>query len=173
MIVVSVTRMNNYVFITITYRTRTRSLFYDDNLRSPPLHETRAAEGQDCPCTVVCEIAKCNLVLGRFSGTPPLPEKYWTKLFPEVPYPSIKNKSGTGPGVESRCSQCHSVVGKGRTHKCSKSKMQDNLHKLVKQMSLKSKEKIGGKVLKSIFEDKKAAARVGTILLATGVRNCL
>lgn len=137
------------------------------NLRPPPLHETRAAESQICPCTV-CEIAKCNLVPGGFSGTPLLPEKYWAMLFPNVPYPVKKTQTKPGPGVESRCAQCHAVVGKGRSHKCTKTKMQDNLHKIVKNKSLKSKEKIGGKVLKSLFEDKDKTARGGTVLLATG-----
>ena len=46
--------------------------------------------------------------------------------------------------------------------------MQDNLHKLVKSKSMKSKEKIGANVLKNIFEDKVVSARGGTVLLSIG-----
>ena len=46
--------------------------------------------------------------------------------------------------------------------------MQDNLHKLVKQKSLKSKEKIVGKVLKNIFQEKVVSTRGGTVSLSTG-----
>ena len=41
-------------------------------------------------------------------------------------------------------------------------------HNIVKSKSLKSKEKIGGKVLKTIFEEKDVSSRGGTVLLATG-----
>ena len=91
-------------------------------------------------------------------------------LYPDVPYPDKKTKSGSGPTVESRCAKCHAVVGKGRSHKCTKMYMQDNLHKLVKQRSLKSKEKLGGKILKNIFEEKGVTPRGGTVLLSTGGR---
>ena len=72
------------------------------------------------------------------------------------------------PTTETRCTYCNGVVGKGRSHKCSKVRMQDNLHNLVKQKSMKSKEKIGSKVLKTIFDDKGLSKRGGTVLLSTG-----
>ena len=46
--------------------------------------------------------------------------------------------------------------------------MQKNLHQLVKQKSLKSKEKIGGKIVKNIFDDKGVSQAGGTVLLCTG-----
>ena len=49
--------------------------------------------------------------------------------------------------------------------------MQNNLHKLVKQKSLKSKEKIGGNILKNIFESKGENKRGGTVFLSTGGGN--
>ena len=70
--------------------------------------------------------------------------------------------------TETRCTVCSSVVGKGRTHKCSKQQMQDNLHRLVAQKSLKSKEKIASNVIKHIFDDKGVSRRGGTVLLSTG-----
>ena len=38
----------------------------------------------------------------------------------------------------------------------------------MKSRSLKSKEKIGGKVIKGIFDDKNVSRRGGTVLLTTG-----
>ena len=70
--------------------------------------------------------------------------------------------------VEKRCSKCSSVVGKGRTHKCTKAKMQENLHKIVKQKSFRSKQQIGGKIIKSIFDDEGVSKQGGTVMLATG-----
>ena len=70
--------------------------------------------------------------------------------------------------MENRCSNCHGIIGRGRLHKCTKAAGQDNLHKLVKNKSLKSKEKIGGKVIKDIFDEKHVSRRGGTVMLATG-----
>lgn len=72
------------------------------------------------------------------------------------------------PNIEKRCSFCSAVVGKGRTHKCTKKNMQDNLHKIVKNKSLKSKEKIGSKIIKTLFDDKGGNRRGGTVILSTG-----
>ena len=72
------------------------------------------------------------------------------------------------PPAERRCTLCSSVVGKGRTHKCTKQQMRENLHKLVAQKSMKSKEKIASNVIKHIFEDKGVNKRGGTVLLSTG-----
>lgn len=88
-------------------------------------------------------------------------------LFPDQPYPSPR-VSATKPPVENRCSSCHGLVGRGRLNKCTKTAGQDNLHKLVKNKSLKSKEKIGGKVIKEIFDEKNVTRRGGTVMLATG-----
>ena len=140
------------------------------NLRHPAVHSTRAVEDSCCPCSV-CEMARCTLTPGAIGSViPQLQEKYWNLLYPDTPYPVVKAKTKPGPVVEHRCAQCHGVVGKGRSHKCSKIAMQDNLHKIVKNKSMKSKEKIGGNVLKNIFEDKVVSARGGTVLLSTGGR---
>ena len=72
------------------------------------------------------------------------------------------------PAVEKRCTNCQALVGKGRLHNCSKKDMQDNLHKLVKSKSLKSKEKIGSKIIKDIFMAKDVSRKGGTVFLTTG-----
>ena len=46
--------------------------------------------------------------------------------------------------------------------------MQENLHKIVKQKSLKSKEKIASNVIKNIFDNKGVNKRGGTVMLSTG-----
>ena len=46
--------------------------------------------------------------------------------------------------------------------------MQDNLHKLVNQKSLKSKEKIGSKLIKSLFDQKGVICKGEIVLLSTG-----
>ena len=51
---------------------------------------------------------------------------------------------------------------------CTKTAGQDNLHKMVKNKCLKSKGKIGGKVIKEIFDEKNVTRRGGTVMLATG-----
>ena len=72
------------------------------------------------------------------------------------------------PALEKRCTNCQALVGKGRLHNCSKKDMQDNLHKLVKSKSLKSKEKIGSKIIKDIFMAKDVSRKGGTVFLTTG-----
>ena len=42
--------------------------------------------------------------------------------------------------------------------------MQENLHKIVKQKSLKSKEKIASNVIKNIFDTKGVNKRGGTVI---------
>ena len=135
-----------------------------DNLIQAPLHGTRSFDPQDCPCTV-CQIAKSNLTPGGSSGHR-LEEKFWKILFPDLEYPKPKH---VGIQVTSRCTSCRSIVGKGKSHKCTKTKNQDNLHKLVKQSSLKSKEKVGSNILKTIFEEKITSTRGGTVQLTTGI----
>ena len=56
-----------------------------ENLIPPPVHHTRKSEDQSCPCTV-CEMCKVNLTKGSGPSGPML-EKYWTLLFPDLPYP--------------------------------------------------------------------------------------
>ena len=145
-----------------------RKLFHPkySNLNPPPVHATRQTEGRGCTCTV-CKIAKTSLTPGPLHGKN-LQEEFWNILFPDMPYPTPNLKPKTAAPVETRCAQCHAMRGKGRYHKCTKVAMQDNLHKLVKQKSLKSKEKIGGKVLKNIFHEKVVSARGGNVALTTG-----
>ena len=143
---------------------RGRKLYIPDfeNMTPPPTHSTRSTDDSDCVCTA-CQICRSNQ---GFRTSNQLDEQFWKILFPDQPYPG--KASGKKSSVENRCSDCHGLVGKGRSHKCSKTAGQDNLHKLVKQKSLKSKEKIGAKVIKGIFDDKNVSRRGGTVMLATG-----
>ena len=81
-----------------------------------------------------------------------LPPRFQTLLFPgdeelEVSKPAV-------PQVESRCTFCGSVVGKGRSHKCSKATARENKLGLVRNMSLKSKERTARDMLVHIFDEK-------------------
>ena len=129
----------------------------------------RGAEGEFCLCTV-CEIAKQNLTPGQFRGKSKLTEKHWNLIFPHKEYPKQNTIHKKAPPVESRCTACNSVIGKGRSHKCTKQEMRKNLHNIVKKKSIKTKEKIGAKIIKEIFDDKKVNRRGGTVLLSTGGR---
>ena len=139
------------------------------NMTPPPSHTTRASDDQPCPCTA-CAIARCNIYPGHFltNKTTPLAEKFWKLLFPEETFPALKSYTTTMPPVEKRCTSCQALVGKGRLHKCTKKDMQDNLHKMVRGKSLKSKEKIGSKIIKDLFDAKDSSKKGGTVLLATG-----
>ena len=72
-------------------------------------------------------------------------------LFPEGSPP--KCKVDNKPNVESRCTACGSVVGKGRTHKCNKVTSRENTLGLVNKMSLKSKERTTRDALMALFEE--------------------
>lgn len=132
------------------------------NMTPPPAHSTRSTDDSECECTV-CQIFRSNQ---GFRHTNLLEEQFWNILFPDQPYPSTAKSER--PQVESRCGSCYSLIGKGRVHKCNKRTGQDNLHKMVKSKSLKSKEKIGAKVIKGIFDDKNVNKRGGTVMLASG-----
>ena len=51
--------------------------------------------------------------------------------------------------------------------------MQENLHNLVQQKSLRSKEKIGSKLINELFESKEVSKKGGTVELTTGGPNKL
>ena len=98
-----------------------------------------------------------------------LPTRYQTLLFPDQVIDDYSKKHQ----VESRCVECGSVVGKGRTHKCNRTTKRENVLGLVRQMSLKSKERTARDALLNIFEDKgvKRSPKSGTnTTLNTGGR---
>ena len=131
----------------------------------PLTYYIRTCYSQLCPCTV-CKIAAENLTGG--SSPSMLREEYWRVLFPGVPYP-VQARSKL-KSVEKRCAFCSALIGKGRSHKCTKTAKQDNLHNLVGRSSPKTRQKVGSKIIKSIFDNEGVNPNGGTILLSTSGR---
>ena len=70
------------------------------SMRFPPVHSTRANDDSSCPCTV-CEIARITITPGAFQqAIPQLQQKYWNMLYPDTPYPVVKDKAKPSPVVE-------------------------------------------------------------------------
>ena len=142
-----------------------------DKISAPITYTTRAQADVPCNCTI-CLLMRDTLRPGKaYSKQKTLPTPFQTLLFPD----EVVNisTSGNKPQVESRCVDCGSVVGKGRTHKCNKSTKRENVLGLVRQMSLKSKERTARDALINIFEDKgvKRSPKSGTnTTLNTGGR---
>ena len=66
------------------------------------------------------------------------------------------------------CSKCFSIVSKGVSHICKKTRKQANLAEMVKSSSIKSKSKVTSEVLKDICSDPGVTLRGGEIKLSTG-----
>ena len=121
-----------------------------DNLTSPLMYSTRAQADQPCNCTI-CLIMRDTIKPGNNIGKlKALPSRFQALLFPDSQ--DVESVKKSKPEVESRCTACGSVVGKGRTHKCHKSTARENTLGLVRKMSLKSKEKLARDTLLTIFE---------------------
>ena len=136
------------------------------NMTPPPSHSSRLASDNQCTCTA-CEIAKITIFPGKISKTTPLTEFYWKLLYPDIPYPTPK-LSTPKLSVQKRWKECFAVIGKGRVHNCTKKVMQENIHQIVINKSLNSKEKITGIIIKDIFDDKMISKKGGTVQLKTG-----
>ena len=65
------------------------------------------------------------------------------------------------------CDYCFSEIGKGKTHACTRSTMQDNLFQLVRNNSEKLKEQVTSRLLKEICEVKEITTSGGITKLAT------
>ena len=90
-----------------------------DNLTSPLMYSTRAQADQPCNCTI-CLIMRDTIKPGNNIGKlKALPSRFQALLFPDSQ--DVESVKKSKPEVESRCTACGSIVGKGRTHKCHKS----------------------------------------------------
>ena len=115
----------------------------------------RASEDMPCECTVFnfarVTIKPGNISVGTNQGKG-LPNEFFKLIFPELEQPV--NISDKKPGHSKRCDKCGSLIGKGRSHKCSKSVTRANTLGIIRTMSLKSKERTTRDALVDIFEDK-------------------
>ena len=120
-------------------------------LKLPPYPQSRATKDQDYSCTI-CKTSKCNLTPGTCAGTSLLAENYWLTLYlyptHTLPYSKKKTKLVSWKKVENICTNFMLLL-EVTGHKYTKIEMQDNIYnKLEKQRFLRSKEKIGRKILK-------------------------
>ena len=131
------------------------------NLASPH-PSTRAADGTPCQCTV-CQIARFNRPPGA-GGFKDLPLVFKSLIFPGS---TIQSSSSPDPDHVKLCKKCFAVIGRGRSHVCTKTEMRNNLSGIVKSRSKKSKGKVVASGLRAIFEDE-GHKRGGATTLPTG-----
>ena len=140
-----------------------------DDLKSPIFDATRAQDDIKCQCTI-CQIARVSLKSGliNFNTHKGLPLEFWPLMFPHKVIPEPKGKTT----VEKKCGGCGSLIGKDRSHKCTKATARANTIGIIRSMSLKSKERTTRDTLMNIFEDKgvKKSPSGSKTTLATGGR---
>ena len=65
------------------------------------------------------------------------------------------------------CSYCHTEVGQGRPHDCTRTEMQENLFDMIRHKSDKTQQQVTSKMLDALFDDKGVSKQGGVALLAT------
>ena len=125
------------------------------SLVKPVTINTRLGDNETCHCTI-CDIARLNghefksyqktqgIILGRPA-----------EKIPETQY------------TISKCSLCHSEIGRGKVHECTRTTRHDNLVDLVRSHSEKTQEQVTSKLLDAIFEEKGVSKEGGSTTLAT------
>ena len=121
-----------------------------------PLPCTRANSDQICQCSV-CIVART-----------PFPQDVKKFLSEFVFRPADPMESTSAPTVRPQCTICLSYVGKGMAHVCTKATRNQNQEKYVKANSTKSKSKVTGALVKSVFQDQGVSQRGGTLEIKTG-----
>ena len=91
--------------------------------------------------------------------------KYENDLRQKSGRPRLKEVEAAEP--VSICSYCHTEVGQGRPHECTRTEMQGNLFDLIRHKSEKTQEQVTSKMLDAIFQDKGVSKQGGVALLAT------
>ena len=126
-----------------------------DELQKPKTISTRSTTNTVCECSI-CQI-------GRLSGWDY--RKYEKDMRQKAGRPRLSEPDIAFP--MSVCSYCHSEIGQGKPHDCSRSEMQENLFDMIRQKSEKTQEQVTSKMLDAIFQDKGASKQGGETLLAT------
>ena len=125
---------------------------YEDK-KSPPPGVTRATAGLKCEC-FWCRVAGLNgpeYLIHANSVRPPL-----------------KKASPPKPRAVLRCEYCFAVVGKGRSHKCTKTARNKNQKAMVKAFSTEGQKRHTASLLNSFCEEEDIDKRSGTLLLNSG-----
>ena len=132
-------------------------MFKYDSVKAPP-PKTRATSTESCACTV-CDIAR----LKNFDY-----KKYWDSHSIPVGRPSDNVESPPAKTL-ALCNKCFGEIGRGKSHKCSKSQKAENLANLVKSTSINSKTKVASAAIQDIAKnDIGVSTRGGTVCLPSG-----
>ena len=93
--------------------------------------------------------------------------KFSVKQGNKIGAPKVKKVSPPARAIPV-CSKCRTLLGKGVSHICSKVQKQENILKIVRSSSRKSKSKVTSKILKGICSDDGVSTSGGTVSLSTG-----
>ena len=121
-----------------------------------PRPPTRHTFDQPCGCSV-CQLARKTLhwefknLLDQYIEAP-------------TPTPCLT------PDAVKICTYCHSQIGRGLCHACSRSQFRENVADLVKEKSEKTRGRVVSSLLKDVFEEQSIDTRGGTVELPTGGR---
>ena len=67
-----------------------------------------------------------------------------------------------------RCGECHSIIGRGLTHKCTKSARNENAKEMVREFSGEGQRRTTSKLLNEFCEEEGVDKRHGTLKLNSG-----
>lgn len=124
-------------------------------LVKPILVNTRMADSEKCECTI-CKISRLN-------GNEFLKHKQTQRSNPGRPAEKVQEISTP----ITQCSNCHSEIGRGKPHECTRTTRHDNLVDLLRNHSEKTQQQVASKLLDAIYEDKGVSKQGGSTLLAT------
>ena len=125
----------------------------------PLPHVTRSSSDTDCQCNI-CHIArmKNKNYLADIKG----------KSNPKG-FPKGKVSTHFPPAMPLQiCSKCFCLIGRGKSHICTKTQKQSNISQLARSNSEKTTSKITSDLLKSLCVDSGVSLRGGDINLKTG-----
>ena len=67
-----------------------------------------------------------------------------------------------------RCGECHSIIGRGLAHKCTKTARNENAKEMVREFSGEGQRRVTSKLLNEFCEEEGVDKRHGTLTLNSG-----
>ena len=122
-----------------------------ESKRAPP-RVTRSSTSGDCGC-FWCTIDKMNGL------------EY--KRHKESVRPVTKAKAQPKKTVV-RCAECHSIIGRGLAHKCTKTTRNENAKEMVREFSGEGQRRTASKLLNEFCDDEGVDKRHGTLAVNSG-----
>ena len=126
-----------------------------EELAKPRSVNTRSNDNVVCGCSI-CQV-------GRLSGQDY--KKYEADLRQKTGRPRLTEPEEAE--AVAMCTYCHTEVGQGRPHECTRTEMQENLFDLVRNKSEKTQEQVTSKLLDAIYQNKGVSKQGGVAILAT------